>query len=270
MRVKVHHQTRYDYETSVRYSIQRLYLTPSTFATQKIVSWTIAAPGIDTALVYADGFGNQVHVITSQGPHDHVTVIAEGVVDSQDASGVVRGFKCPAPDSVFLRRTPATAPSPELDEIGRATAAKYPKELDRLHAIMAEIRSRIAYEIGATHAHTTAAEALADGKGVCQDHAHAMLSVIRSLGIPGRYVTGYLVTAGDRPATASHAWAEALVPNLGWVGFDAANGKCPTADYVRVATGLDAQGVVPVRGSRRGGESESMTVAVTVEPAAEQ
>src|SRR5262245_26946432 len=98
MRLRVHHQTQYNYGTSVRSSIQRLYLTPSTFATQKIVSWTITAPGIDTALVYSDGFGNQVHVITSQGPHDHVTVIAEGVVDSQDASGVVRGFKCPAPD----------------------------------------------------------------------------------------------------------------------------------------------------------------------------
>ena len=270
MKLHVRHQTRYDYETSVRSSIQRLYLTPSTFATQKIVSWAIEAPGLDNALVYTDGFGNQVHIITSQGAHDHVTVIAEGVVDSQDASGVVRGYRCPAPDSVFLRQTAATAPSAELVEIGRATGAKYPKELDRLHAIMAEIRSRIAYEIGATDAHTTAAEALADGKGVCQDHAHAMLSVVRSLGIPGRYVTGYLATAGDSPATASHAWAEALVPNLGWVGFDAANAKCPTADYVRVATGLDAQGVVPVRGSRRGGESESMTVAVTVQPAAEQ
>ncbi len=135
---------------------------------------------------------------------------------------------------------------------------------------MAEIRSRIAYEIGATDAHTTAAEALADGKGVCQDHAHAMLSVVRSLGIPARYVTGYLVTDGDTPATASHAWAEALVPDLGWVGFDAANGKCPTDDYVRVATGLDAQGVVPVRGSRRGGVAESMTVAVKVQPATDQ
>jgi transglutaminase-like putative cysteine protease len=270
MKLHIRHQTRYDYATSVRSSIQRLYLTPSTFATQKILSWAIEAPGIDNALTYSDGFGNQVHVTTSQGPHDHVTVIAKGVVDSQDASGVVRGLKCPAPDSVFLRQTAATAPSAELGEIARAATAKYPKELDRLHAIMAEISSRITYEIGATDAHTTASEALADGKGVCQDHAHAMLSVVRYLGIPGRYVTGYLVTAGDSPATASHAWAEALVPNLGWVGFDAANGKCPTAEYVRVATGLDAQGVVPVRGSRRGGDAESMTVAVTVQPAAEQ
>ncbi|MGE0241800.1 MAG: transglutaminase domain-containing protein [Parvibaculaceae bacterium] len=267
MKLSVHHQTRYDYATSVRSSIQRLYLTPSAFATQKTASWTIEAPGIDKALAYTDGFGNQVHVVTSQGPHDHVTVTARGVVDTQDASGVVRGFKCQAPDSVFLRQTAATEPSAELREIARESAAKYPDALERLHAIMGEVQRRIAYQIGVTHAHTTAAEALTDGKGVCQDHAHAMLAIVRSLGIPGRYITGYLVTEGSGPATASHAWAEVLVPSLGWVGFDAANGKCPTAEYVRVATGLDAQGVVPVRGSRRGGEAESMTVAVTVQPA---
>lgn len=267
MKLHIHHQTRYDYETSVRSSIQRLYLTPSFFATQKIISWTIEAPGIDKALAYTDGFGNQVHVVTSQGPHDHVTVTARGAVETQDASGVVRGFKCPAPDSVFLRQTIATEPSAELSEIAREAAAKHPKQLEMLHEIMNQVRSRIAYRIGTTYFHTTAAEALADGKGVCQDHAHAMLSMVRYLGIPGRYVTGYLVTEGDSPAAASHAWAEILVPNLGWVGFDAANGKCPTAEYVRVATGLDAPGVVPVRGSRRGGEVENMTVSVTVQPA---
>jgi transglutaminase-like putative cysteine protease len=267
MKLHVHHETRYDYATSVRSSIQRLYLTPSSFATQKIVSWAIDAPGIDKALAYADGFGNQVHIITSQGSHDHVTVTAHGVVETQDAAGVVKGFKCTAPDNVFLRQTVATQISSELSELARAAASKYPKQLDMLHEIMNQIQARIEYQIGATHAHTTAAEALADGKGVCQDHAHAMLSAVRSLGIPGRYVTGYLVTEGNSPATASHAWAEILVPNLGWVGFDAANGKCPTADYVRVASGLDAPGVVPVRGSRRGGEVESMTVSVTVQPA---
>jgi transglutaminase-like putative cysteine protease len=267
MKLHVRHQTRYEYETGVRSSIQRLYLTPSTFATQKIVSWKIEAPGMDKALAYTDGFGNHVHVITSQGPHDHVTVIAEGLVDSQEASGVVCGFKCPAPDRVFLRQTAATQPSAELCEIAREASAKHPNELDRLHAIMSTLHARIAYRIGATYFHTTGAEALAEGKGVCQDHAHAMLSIIRSLGMPGRYITGYLVTTGESPATASHAWAEALVPNLGWVGFDAANGKCPTSEYVRVATGLDALGVVPVRGSRRGGEGENMTVSVTVQPA---
>lgn len=267
MKLHIRHETRYDYEASVRSSIQRLYLTPPAFATQKIIAWAIAAPGIDKALAYRDGFGNQVHLITSQGPHDHVTVIAEGVVETQDAAGVVRGLKCPAPDSVFLRQTDATEPSAELSEIAGTAAAKFPKQLDMLHEIMQQIRARIDYQLGVTQFHTTAAEALADGKGVCQDHAHVFLSAVRFLGIPARYVTGYLVTNEGEPATASHAWAEALVAQLGWVGFDAANCTCPTADYVRVATGLDAQGVVPVRGSRRGGESENMTVAVTVHSA---
>jgi transglutaminase-like putative cysteine protease len=267
MKLHVHHETRYDYETSVRSSIQRLYLTPPAFATQKIISWAIKAPGIDKALTYRDGFGNLVHLITSQGSHDHVIVIAEGVVETQDAAGVVRGLKCPAPDSVFLRQTAATEPSSDLSEIAGTAAARFPKQLDMLHEIMQQIHARIDYQIGATHVHTTAAEALADGKGVCQDHAHAFLSAVRFLGIPARYVTGYLVTDEGSSATASHAWAEALVSQLGWVGFDAANCTCPTADYVRVATGLDAQGVVPVRGSRRGGQAENMTVSVMVQPA---
>ncbi|QIG50185.1 transglutaminase family protein [Nordella sp. HKS 07] len=267
MKLHIRHETRYDYETSVRSSIQRLHLTPSAFATQKLLSWNIEAPGIDKALIYRDGFGNQVHVITSQGAHDHVMVVAQGVVEVEDAAGLVRGLVCPAPDNVFLRQTTATEPSPALVELARSAAARQQKPLDLAHELMREIHGRIVYQIGVTHSHTTAAEALADGKGVCQDHAHAMLSALRFLGVPGRYVTGYLVTEGMLPATASHAWAEALIPQLGWVGFDAANCKCPTADYVRVATGLDAPGVVPVRGSRRGGESENMTVSVLVQPA---
>src|SRR5215510_7821476 len=114
MKLHVHHETRYDYETGVRSSIQRLYLTPATFATQKVISWKIEAPGIDKALAYTDGFGNQVHVITSQGPHDHVTVVAHGVVETEDAAGVVKALRCPSPDSVFLRQTAATEPSPAL------------------------------------------------------------------------------------------------------------------------------------------------------------
>ncbi|HTN97620.1 MAG TPA: transglutaminase N-terminal domain-containing protein, partial [Nordella sp.] len=89
MKLHVRHETRYDYATSVRSSIQRLHLTPPSFATQKVISWTIAAPGMDKALAYSDGFGNQVHLITSQGAHDHVTVIAQGFVETEEAAGVV-------------------------------------------------------------------------------------------------------------------------------------------------------------------------------------
>jgi transglutaminase-like putative cysteine protease len=132
---------------------------------------------------------------------------------------------------------------------------------------MAALHGRVAYELGATHAHTTAAQAFEDGRGVCQDHAHIFIGMARHLGIPSRYVTGYLVTGDGQDATASHAWAEALVPGLGWVGFDAANGVCPTDHYVRVAGGIDAASVAPVRGTRRGGSTEAMTVSVSVQTA---
>ena len=264
MRLKVRHETRYDYAEPVTYSVQRLYLTPPSFASQKILSWSIAAPGMEGALSYIDGFGNRVHVITAAGSHDHVTIVAEGVAECSDTAGVVRGLHCPAPDSIFLRQTQATEPDPAIRKLAQEARSSAATELERFHALMRIIHEHVAYEIGATDAHTTAAQALSEGRGVCQDHAHIFLSAVRSLNVPARYVTGYLVTHNGSTASAAHAWAEVFVPDLGWVGFDPANCKSPTEDYVRIATGLDARGVVPVRGSRKGGDSERMTVEVAV------
>ena len=109
------------------------------------------------------------------------------------------------------------------------------------------------------------AEAFKGREGVCQDLSHVFITAARCQGIPARYVTGYLVTGMGASSTAAHAWAEALVPDLGWVGFDPANAKSPTDNYVRVAAGLDAAGVAPIRGSRRGGDAERMRVEVRVE-----
>jgi transglutaminase-like putative cysteine protease len=118
---------------------------------------------------------------------------------------------------------------------------------------------------GVTDAHTGAAEALADGKGVCQDHAHIFISAVRTLGIPARYVTGYLVLDAPSASEAHHAWAEAWVEGLGWVGFDVANRICPTERYVRLAAGLDAGYAAPIIGSRRGGSTEKLDVSVEVQ-----
>ena len=112
---------------------------------------------------------------------------------------------------------------------------------------------------------TSAAQALSEGKGVCQDHAHIFIAAARTLGIPARYVTGYLLIDGQTTAQAHHAWAEAWVENLGWVGFDVANRTCPTEGYVRLACGLDAGYAAPIVGTRRGGETVTLEVAVTVE-----
>ncbi|MBN8890137.1 MAG: transglutaminase family protein, partial [Rhodospirillales bacterium] len=135
-----------------------------------------------------------------------------------------------------------------------------------LHALMGAVHGRVAYVVDATTQQTTAAAAFADGRGVCQDHAHIMIAAARALGMPARYVTGYLLLEGDEAeaSVAHHAWAEAWVEELGWVGFDAANCLCPTDRYVRLAVGLDAASAAPIRGVRRGTGAEHLCVDVAV------
>ncbi len=264
MRLAVRHVTHFEYDSVLDYSVQRLHLTPLSFASQKVVQWAITTPGIENALSYIDGFGNIVYLVTCSNIRGPVEVIAEGLVDCENAGGLVNGVVCAAPNSVFLRQTEATRPSLQIQDNVQAPLSGS-KGLEQLHALMAAIHHQVEFTIGATDASTTAAEAYLRGRGVCQDHTHIFLGVARALGFPSRYVTGYLVTGIGASSSASHAWAEAFVPDLGWVGFDAANGICPTDHYVRVAAGIDAAAVTPIRGSRRGGAHETMTVEVRVE-----
>jgi transglutaminase-like putative cysteine protease len=264
MHLKIRHETHYAYDAPPSHMVQRLHLWPSSFEAQRIIAWSITAPGIENALSYVDAFGNRVHVVTADVAESSVRIVAEGEVETSEVGGMVRGLTQNIPDAVFLRQTAATAPSKAM----RALLARFRPEmpvLERAHALMDEIHGKVAYEIGTSHAHTTAAQAFADARGVCQDHAHILVGLARDSGIPARYVTGYLVTGTGASSTAAHAWAELLIPDLGWVGFDAANGQCPTDHYVRVAGGLDADAVTPVKGSRRGGMEEELTVEVRVE-----
>lgn len=265
MRLQVIHSTHYSYSSDVDYSIQRLLLTPLSFQGQKVENWKVKAPGIENAMRYRDAFGNQVQLITAIKPEASYSIVAEGMIDVSDMTGVVAGLPNVVPDFVFLRQMETTMPSEPMTALRAGLKAKQTKTLEFLHELMAAIHETVAYETGTTDAQTTAAQAFAQKRGVCQDHAHILIGLARGAGIPARYVTGYLI-AGD-VSPAAHAWAEALVPDLGWVGFDAANDTCPTDHYVRVACGLDAPGTAPVRGCRRGGMNEHMTVEVRVEMA---
>ena len=127
------------------------------------------------------------------------------------------------------------------------------------------------FDLDPTHAATTAAEAFALKRGVCQDLTQIFIAAARSLGIPARYVSGYFHRAdGVIEQDAGHAWAEAHVPDLGWVAFDPANGISATDAHLRVAVGLDYLGAAPVRGSRYGGSDEILTIRLRVEQASRQ
>ncbi|MFM7141324.1 MAG: transglutaminase domain-containing protein [Alphaproteobacteria bacterium] len=262
MLIHVDHVTRYRWSEAAAYSIQRLRLTPRPFDGQAIVEWAIDAPGIDRAGRFRDAFGNEVHLVARSGRHDEIVVRARGTVETREHHGIVAGLAEVAPCRIFLRETALTRPDAAIREL--AAGARGEDDIARLHDLMARVRDAIDYESGTTHGATTAGEALGLGRGVCQDHAHVFVSAARTLGIPSRYVTGYMAPRGDGGETESahHAWAEANVPALGWIGFDVANRVCPDELYVRLACGLDAEQAAPVRGSRRGGGEEALDVAV--------
>ena len=263
MRLHVRHATHFEYASSLDYAVQRFLLTPLSFESQRVESWNITAPGMDKALVYNDGFGNVVHLASLTNLLGAMDVVAEGFVECTDAKGLVKGIPEKAPRTVYLRQTAVTAPSEAMLKLAAAPTSG--DTLSFLHGLLQHIHQKVEYRLGTTDAQTTAAEAFANGSGVCQDHTHIFIGITRALKFPSRYVTGYLVTGIGASSTAAHAWAEVWVPDLGWVGFDAANCICPTDQYVRVAAGIDAADVTPIRGSRRGGKDESMTVEVKVE-----
>jgi transglutaminase-like putative cysteine protease len=261
--VSIGHVTRYAYATPALYSIHTLRLTPPAFEGQRVVSWRVEMTDIEKAVRFRDAFGNMTHLVSIPRAHSEIAIIARGTVETQDKAGFVRGLTEVAPTRIFKRETVKTAPDDAIRELTANLEA--PDPIDRLHELMATVGERVKYVVGATTASTSAAEALKAGRGVCQDHAHIFISAARLMGYPARYVNGYFVTGGESCSEAQHAWAEAFIDGLGWLGFDPANQVCPTDRYVRLACGLDAASAAPITGNRRGGVDEVLDVFVEVQ-----
>jgi len=264
MRLRVQHQTVYRYEKPIPYSIQTLRLSPRAYEGCAVLDWSVRGEGRRELPSLIDGFGNLTHCHTVTRLHAQMTLSVEGEVETTDTAGIVRGAHEPLPPLFFLRETALTAAHPAIASLA-AKVAGAPAVLARLHNLMGAVRDAMDYQIGVTDVQTAAADALQRGAGVCQDHAHVFIAAAKILGIPARYVGGYLWTGHDaRDYDASHAWAEAYVADLGWVGFDPANRVCPTASYIRAGVGLDYWSAAPVRGVRKGSSTETMAVKVTV------
>lgn len=260
MLISIRHTTRYVYQQPAAYTVQALRLRPPSFAGQRVVEWSLKTSAPSPGIQFTDGFGNLVDLVTINALHAELVIEAAGLVETADMSGVVSGLSKATPVRVYLKRTAQTMPDAAIEALAHSIAEQ--DCLPRLHALAEAVCDRVEYKPGTTHAHTSAAEALKEGQGVCQDHAHIFIAAARELGVPARYVTGYMVSDEEEPAEAHHAWAEAWVDGLGWVGFDAANRICPTDAYVRLSTGLDAATAAPIIGSRRGGGEETLTVRV--------
>ncbi|MGA0541528.1 transglutaminase family protein [Neotabrizicola sp. VNH66] len=270
MLLSVDHVTRYVYDRPVRSLVQSHRLMPANNASQTVDSWEVTVSGGVPGAQFRDGAGDCIRGWTVAGPVSEVIVSVKGVVRTLDTAGVLRGHRETVMPEAYLRDTAATEPSAALFQL--ADSAEGEEILTLAHSLSAKVAAAIAYRPGATEAHTTAAEALALGEGVCQDHAHALITCARLRGIPARYVSGYLFAdAEGNEHEAAHAWAELHVPGLGWIGFDAANKCCPDDRYIRIGSGFDAQDAAPIRGVARGlaqGQgTESLEVAVAVQSA---
>lgn len=262
MLLRIHHETRYTYEHVVKYSIQRLLLTPRQEGVQRSRHWNITTSGRSNASL--DAFDNPTHLIVVNSPHQEVVVTVNGEVESDampyfDHQGGL-------PLLCFLQETSLTKPSAELLALAQVVR---PEELtDDFEAAMLKlmhaIEERTQYEPGSTDVTTTAAESLSRGSGVCQDHAHIFLVCARLLGLPARYVSGYLFTgAGENQHMASHAWAD-VWNGRQWVSCDTTHKRFSDFSYCRLAVGRDFLDACPVRGMRRGGGSEKMQAYVLV------
>lgn len=265
MILTVSHITTYRYATPLRGAVQSLRLTPSLCDSQRVVNWSVGIDGGLRGASFRDGAGDWIENWSLRGPVDTVVVRVSGEVETQDLTGMLRGHRELVPPATYLRETVATHADAALTRLSQAVTGDAIDPLDAAHRLSAAVADAIAYRPGATDAKTTAAEALAQGEGVCQDHAHAMIAVCRGAGLPARYVSGYLHSDADGHShEAAHAWAEVWLDTLGWVGFDPANSVCPDDRYIRLGSGYDAQDASPIRGMAQGLGAESMDVTVAV------
>ena len=263
MRVAISDETLCRYHGPTNYSIQYLRMTPLSGPTQRVLSWKLSTPG--NLRPWTDTYGNAAHVLVLDQPHEEIRITAIGEVEIADAGKALLGDGEPHAPELFLRSTRLT----EADEAVRRFADGFKPAIagnvrQGLDALMAGIGRTIEYRPGLTQTSLSAREALNGRVGLSQDHAHLFLSCCRSLGVPARFVAGYLCADGTAPASiASHAWAEAWIDGAGWLSYDVANRMSNAKAHVRMAIGLDSLDAGPLRGVARGGGEFELDVTVS-------
>ena len=266
MQLHIHHETRYRYEQPLKYSVQSLHLTPRRDPCQRALSWNISAPGRRVEQI--DAHGNVSHLLTLEEPHREILIVVRGVVETADTEvGMDPG---PLSPFAYLAPTALTAPSDEMRAFAARAVAGEAGPLARAMALAQAVCDAVRYRSGSSDVSDSAASAFANGAGVCQDHAHVFLACARAVGLPARYVSGYLFT-GEASEAASHAWVDVwLGAELGWHALDVTHGRQALRTYCRLAVGRDYLDAAPVRGVRHGGGGERMQTRVLVAESAQQ
>jgi transglutaminase-like putative cysteine protease len=279
MKLQVFHRTHYIYASPVRDSFNEARLQPSNTDGQVCHNFLLKVLPATRLSHYVDFQLNWVHLFDLTEPHQTLTIEATSIV-STAAGRLMVADQLSTPlaqmDQAcgqlerchdFLQSSRFVEPSAEAWRLGLDLSAGLTDAWQVAQAVMHHIYQNFAYVPAATHVHTHMRDVLRLKRGVCQDFAHVMLGVCRSLKIPCRYVSGYLYNGPAdqlRGAQASHAWVEVYLPDLGWHGLDPTNNCQPDERYVRIAVGRDYADVTPIKGTYRGTSERKMTVEVRV------
>jgi transglutaminase-like putative cysteine protease len=266
MRAFIHTQLEILFAEPVRALTQVLRLTPRGFDSQHVQAWSIGVVPDAKLRRSEDAFGNIVHACSHDGPLDKVTFFVEGEIETSDAAGVARGLYERFPLDVFLREVDATHADAKLREFTGDSLADETDPLARMHLLMDALAEACAFEPGETPAPRKASEVFASGKGSARELAQVFVAAARAQNVPARFISGFFLgDEGAGEAGVHHAWAEAFVEPIGWIGFDCALGICPRDEHLRIAQGLDYWGAAPRRGAAFGYAAEKTVARLNVD-----
>lgn len=291
MQLEITHETHYAYQPAVETAQHVAHLRPPSTPHQQLLSHTLAITPTPSQLTQSlDVYGNLCSFFALQAAHEELNVVARSLVSTRTPvwprsdlgwEQVRERFRYRAggqfsPAAEFVFPSPYVPRHADFLAYAKPSFGPGVPLLAAAQNLMERIFDDFTYASESTEVNTPAVEALAQRKGVCQDFAHIMVACCRAMGLPARYVSGYLLThpAPGQPrligSDASHAWASVYVPDqagdLGWCDFDPTNNRAPGEDYVTLATGRDYSDVSPMRGVIHGGASHILSVAVTVMP----
>ncbi len=269
MILKVEHTTLFQYDAPIYETATEVRLHPaSIYGGQQCVNFNLQLQPAASFFDYTDFYGNKVHHFNILQSHREVAIVATSVVETAQQAG--KRFQ--DENEIYLMDFSNESRYIHFDPAVIRFADEFRdwnNVVDQATAVCRHINTRFDYEPGVTDVHSTSAVVMALGRGVCQDFAHVMIAVCRNLGIPARYVSGYLYGGGSTPDgqdEASHAWCEVYCgPQHGWTGFDPTHSTLTVDErYIKIGSGRDYADVPPVRGTWKGGATEKLGVSVRV------
>jgi transglutaminase-like putative cysteine protease len=281
MAYSVRHITKFCYEPGVRESMMEVRMQPRTDFRQRCLSFSLNVDPRANVMIYRDFYGNTVHNFDIPERHEAIEVAAQAIVDvlptrepaSTDVGDWDELDRRVAETDYWEMMVPShfTTPTPLLEDLAQELdLRRRGNPLELLRELNARLYEKFDYAPNTTEVDSPIDDALQTRRGVCQDFAHIMITLVRQLRIPCRYVSGYLYhedKSMDRsPAGATHAWVEAYLGELGWVAFDPTNNLEGCDRHVRVALGRDYADVPPTRGVYKGEAESELSVLVTVAP----